>query len=157
MGVALVSGPDLQQAQDSIFGLFAAAWAAYSPAFNDGTAPPIEWPDTPETQTPLSMGDAPWCRVDLQYTSRGSSSIGGAASVSKYTSHGLVVVSIFVPAGKRGLVASAQLGNVALAAFEGQRTDQGVWFSDVVPKKVGGDSGWQQLNVVATFTYYTHR
>jgi hypothetical protein len=147
-----MDGPDLEAVHDAIFGQFQAVWLAGAADAGGGSPPPIEWPDSPETATPLSQGADPWCRVTARHTKRGSTSIQYGGRVE---SEGVVMVNIFVPAGKRGLAVAARLGKVALAAFEGQRAGD-VWFSDVVPGEVGVDGAWLQLNVKAIFHYSNH-
>lgn len=148
-----MDGPDIEQAHDAILGQFKSAWEAGSPAVSgSGVAPAVEWPDAPQAQTPLSKGTDPWCRVTLKHSKRGSTSIAYGGRVE---SEGVVMVNIFVQAGKRGLAVAARLGKVALAAFEGQRAGD-IWFSDVVPGEVGVDGAWLQLDVKAVFHYSNH-
>lgn len=150
-----VTGPDPEQVYDSIFGQFKTAWEAGTPAVV-GTAPPIEYPDEPQTATPLSQGTTPWARIAAKHAVRSTTTIGYTVpGQGRVSAEGVVMVNIFVPAGKRGLTLAAQLGKVALAAFEGQRAGY-VWFTDVVPEEVGVDGAWFQYNVKAKFHYDNH-
>lgn len=150
------SGPDPEQVYDSILGAFRDRWQADTPALNEGTVPDVEWPDEPEAQTPLSKGTVPWARVTIKHGYRGVTTIGyGLPGQGRVAADGTVAVSIFVPAGKRGLAFAARLGKVAIAAFEGQRAGD-VWFTDVMPEEVGVDGAWFQYNVKAKFHYDNH-
>jgi hypothetical protein len=149
-------GPDLEQVYDTIFNQFLTTWEAQTPALNGGVMPPIEWPDEPSPEVPLSKGKTPWCRIGARHQERYTTTIGyqlpGQGRVKAY---GVVKVNIFVPAGKRGLAFAARLGKVAVAAFEGQRAGD-IWFTDVVPQEVGVDGAWYQFDVKATFHYDNH-
>ncbi len=149
------TGPDLEQVYDSICGQFLTAWEANTPALTGSTAPPIEWPDEPQTETPLSQGAGPWARVTIQHATRDVTSISTQPGQGRVAATGTVMVNIFVPSGKRGLAFAARLGKVALAAFEGQRAGD-LWFTGVVPQEVGVDGAWLQYNVKATFHYDNH-
>jgi hypothetical protein len=144
--------PDVEEVYDHILGHFKEAWDAGTPAVNGGSVVPVEWPDEPSTESPLNEGTTPWARVTVRHLDRRTTSIGGRVSESA----GIVRVSVFVLAGKRGLVESARIGKVALDAFEGQRSGP-VWFSDVLPKEVGVDGAWYQYDVTATFRYSNNR
>mgnify|MGYP006921313118 CR=1 FL=1 len=150
-----VTGPDLEQVYDSIFGCFRTAWLTNTPTLAGGTAPEIEWPDMPRPETPLSEGKDPWCRIAVKHQERMLTTIGTLPGQGRTKSTGTVKVNIFVPAGKRGLAFASRLGKVAVAAFEGQRAGD-VWFTDVVPQEVGIDGAWYQYDVKATFHYDNH-
>lgn len=154
-------GPDLEQVYDSIFTQFRTPWAADTPALMvaagyPNEAPDVEWPDEPERKTPLSKGKKPWARIAAKHSYRGTTTIGTQLpDHGRIEAEGVVMVNIFVPAGKRGLAFAARLGKVAVAAFEGQRAGD-VWFTDVVPEEVGVDGAWLQYNVKAKFHYDNH-
>ena len=150
------TGPDLEQVYDSIFGQFSTVWATGTPAVNGGAIPPIEYPDEPQTETPLSKSTVPWARIAAKHATRQTTTIGYTIpGQGRVEADGIVMVNIFVPAGKRGLALAARLGKVAITAFEGQRTGD-VWFTDVVPEEVGVDGAWFQYNVKAKFHYNNH-
>lgn len=156
----MADGPDLEQVYDSIFGQFRTYWEADTPDLMDAAgygseAPDVEWPDEPESKTPLSKGKKPWARIAAKHGYRGVTSISTLPGQGRVAADGTVMVNIFVPAGKRGLAFASRLGKVAVAAFEGQRAGD-VWFTDVVPEEVGVDGAWLQYNVKAKFHYDNH-
>lgn len=153
-------GPDLEQVYDSIFGCVRQAWLANTPALCAAAgyanqAPEVEWPDEPALQTPLSDGAGPWARVAARHSHREVSTISTLAGQGRVKAEGVVMVNIFVPAGKRGLTFASRLGKVVLEAFEGQRAGE-VWFTEAVPEEVGVDGAWFQYNVKAKFHYDNH-
>jgi hypothetical protein len=148
-------GPDPEQVYDSIFSRFHGVWLAQTPSLTGGTAPAVEWPDEPQSETPLSKGDKPWARITVKHTTRAVTTIGTQPGQGRVTAEGVVMVNIFTVAGKRGLATASRLGKVAIAAFEGQRAGD-VWFTDVVPEEVGVDGTWFQYNVKAKFHYDNH-
>lgn len=151
----MASGPELDEVYDIIFDQFRDTWNALTPAIV-GIAPAIEWPDDPKLETPLSAGVVPWCRITAKHTMREITTIGFSnPGQGRIKSEGVVAVNIFVPSGKRGLTLAAQLGRVAITAFEGQRVS-GLWFTDVRPEEGGVDGAWLQYNVKATFHYDNH-
>ena len=140
-----------EAARDAILDKFKAAWDAGTPAVNGGDIPSVEWPNVDPPDPPLTEGNAPWARVTVRHGPGGQATLGEAGA-RRFSRTGTVTVQIFVPAAKRGLVTGDRLGNVALSAFEGERSED-VWFSDVEMREVGVDGAWHQTNVSATFNY----
>jgi hypothetical protein len=149
-----VLGPDLESATDQILAQFRAAWIAGAGAANSNygsVVPAVEWPNVAVDGPPLTDGNVPWARINLQHGRRGQRAMGGSAG-NLYTATGIVTVQIFVPSGKQGLVNPQRLGKVALDAFEGKRTAD-VLFRNAEYREVGAKGPWFQANVMADFTY----
>jgi hypothetical protein len=140
-----------EAARDAVLDKFKAAWDAGTPALNGGTVPTVEWPNVDPVDPPLTAGNVPWARVTVKHSAGGQATLGETGG-RRFSRVGTVTVQIFVPAAKRGLVTGDRLGNVALSAFEGERSED-VWFSDVVMNEIGVDGAWHQTNVSATSTY----
>lgn len=139
-----------EEARDAILDRFKAAWDANSAAHADGVVPPVEWPDEP-VDPPLSQGSVPWARVLVKHNVSGQTSLG-EENGRRFTRRGIVIVQVFTPAGKRGLLTGDRLGKVALDAFEGEESGD-VWFRDAVQREIGVDGAWYQTNVTAEFQY----
>lgn len=142
---------NIEEGRDAILDHFKAVWDAGTPALNGGAAPVVEWPNLPLPEPPLSDGNKPWARIVVRHSNGEQRTLGGVGA-RRFTRSGLVVVQVFVPAGKRGLVTGDRLGNVALSAFEGEQSGD-VWYTDVVQREIGVDGNWHQTNVSATFQY----
>jgi hypothetical protein len=139
-----------EDARDYILAKFKTAWDANAAAVNGGTVPEVEWPNIP-TSRPLSEGNEPWARIVVKHTLGSQRSLGEKPN-RRFQRDGIVLVQVFVPAAKRGLVTGDRLGNVALDAFEGEESGD-VWFRDAVLAEIGVDGNWYQFNVTATFEY----
>lgn len=131
------------QARDELLEAITAAWTAGA-----GGAP-LFYDDRP--------GEAPadattWARVHIQHNLGTQSTIGGPIGTSLFRRDGLLTVQIFTPIGK-GLSQADALAKVAIDAFEGKSTPNGVWFRKVRMREIGPDRSWFNVNVYAEFNY----
>jgi len=134
----------LSTATDAACALFNEAWA-------DRT--PVEWPNlvVDAGAAPLSQGNVPWARVSVLHGGGSQSSLGPEGG-RLFEGHGQVVVQVFVPAGKRGLVDADALASAAVSAFRGKTRD-GVRFEQVGARTIGNDGPWYQVNVTADYEF----
>lgn len=140
------------EAYDAILRPFGKAWREETPALNGGEEPAVDWPNVIREGPPLYDGNEPWARVTVRHTEGEQHSLGQKGG-RIFERKGVITVQVFVPAGKRGLELAGLLGTVALNAFEGVKTPEGVVFHRVTYKDVGPDGAWYQVNVTAAFEY----
>lgn len=134
-------------ADNEIKALFNAAWEADLAS----ASIPILWQGVRDdlTTTPDGVGNlSSWARCSVIHDFGENAAIGG----SYHELGGLVVISVFTPAGY-GVTAGLDLANIARLAFAGQETPNGVWFTGVTVRTIGNDGTWFQTNVTATFRY----
>lgn len=144
-----------EEARDYILEKFKTAWDANSPAVNGGDIPYVEYQNVHPGQAPLSKGNKAWARITVRHAFSNQRSFGGIGQ-RIFTRAGRVMVQIFVPAGKQGLVLADRLGKVATDAFEGDETAAGsIWFRNVTYSEIGIDNNWFQVNVGLDFEYDT--
>ena len=128
------------QAVDVILGVFKAAW--------DGTGFPAVYDDVPGKK-PTS--ETVWARATVRHATGNQSSIGGDVGSRRYTSRGTVFVQIFAPVGD-GSTACYAAAQLVLNAYRDARNPD-VWFTEQRMREVGSDGAFEQINVLATFSY----
>lgn len=140
-------------ASNEILGAFRTAWEANSGAVNGGTVPSVHYPGMPFSPT----DGAAWGRIVIRHRTAEQATLQGDAlygSGTRFEKFGDVTVQIFQPVQPNGgVVLGQELADVAKAAFEGERTANGIWFQNVVITEVGVDGPWFQFNVTASFRY----
>lgn len=114
-----------------------------------------DWPnmkaekDHAETET--------WARWALDYVAGRQTSMGGDGG-RKFGKTGLIYISVFTPLGS-GLTNARQASQIAVSAYEGERTPGDVWFRNVRIESEGHGQGtgrnksWWTTLVVAEFIY----
>lgn len=139
------------QARDDIQALFWAAWSSAAPAQNSGAVPDVRWQwlDSPAASPDLTK---PWARVTIRHNDGGQSTFGPAGQ-RRFTKTGEVFVQVFAPINKAGATQLENLATIAQDAFEGKTTTNGVLFRKVVAREGETYQGWNQVTVVASFTY----
>lgn len=130
-----------KEATDEMKDLFIAAW--------DPTGYKVIWPDVREEKP---LGREPFARFTVQHANSRQATLTGTTGSRTWERNGLLTIQIFTPIGK-GLQDSYTLAKVTSDAYEGVRTQSGVWFRDVGINEIGKDGEWQQVNVTAEFTY----
>jgi hypothetical protein len=106
----------------------------------------IAWPDVEFT---LPDGES-WVRFNCQETTGRQVSIGSPGS-NRFRHFGFVFIQIFQPGGQ-GSQDARDKAVIALGAFMGATTTNGVYFYDVTARQVGNDgNGFYQINVVASY------
>lgn len=96
--------------------------------------------------------ETPWARVVIRHATGQQDSLSGGGSGTLFNRTGVMIASIFVPAGE-GLQRAMQLAKIVANAYEGTTTPRQVWFRNVRTNEVGPSDGWFQVNVLVDFTY----
>lgn len=129
-----------QEAKDAMLAIFKAAW--------DLTGYPAKYEyvpgEKPTTQTP-------WARVNVRHYVGRQSSLGGGNGSIRYTETGTITVQVFAPVGD-GSKACYAAAQIVKNAFRDARHPS-VWFTSVRMTEVGADGAFDQINVLATFSY----
>jgi len=137
----------MSQADKEMAELFRVAWEETAGYLCD-------WPnskarDHQESET--------WARWTLDYATGDQVTLGGK-NKRKFNKSGLIYVNVFTPLGA-GLASARDASQIALFAYEGQRTPSDVWFRRVRIESEGHGHGsgknksWWTTLVVAEFTY----
>lgn len=128
-------------AKDQILTVFKTAW--------DTTGCPALYPDTP--------GDPPtsatvWARATLRHaTGRQASLSGPINGCVRYERTGIVIIQVFAPVGD-GSTAAYDAAQTVVRGFEDAR-GLDTWFRNVRINEVGTKGAFEQINVLADFTY----
>lgn len=132
------------QARDEIIGITHKAWLLYGL-----DAANLAFPDKPFTKptTPIT-----WARIHLQHVNGGAASLGDFQGKRRFMREGFITIQVFVPSGN-GLQDSYPIGNMLVNAYEVAQSALGIWFRNVRANEAGLDGDWQQLNVIAEFSY----
>lgn len=131
-------------ARDVILGVLMPVWNGFE-------TPPlhIEFDDAPTNQQPSGV---PWGRATIRNTAGAQSSLTGPFGNSKrFTNGGTLFVQLFAPIGD----GSETLYDMAQAIVDAYRVAKhcNVWFRNVQMNEVGARGPWEQINVLADFTY----
>ena len=129
---------NIEQARDDMYGVFQAAW---------DTAYPVAWGDLPAT--PPST-ETPWAAVKLLHTGGGQSSLAGETGTRRFNRRGIIRISVQVPSGG-GQTKAYQLAQQVANAYEDAKLD--VWFRNIRIKEVGVRGAFEQIDVLADFSY----
>lgn len=118
------------------------------------TGYPCVWPNSKS----VDVSKEPiWAHWSLNYTG-GNQLTFGPKGRRKFDKIGAVVIVVFTPFGN-GLKESRDIAQLAVSAYEGQRTPSGVTFRNVRIETEGqgqaeqGSVGWWATAVVAPFRY----
>ena len=131
----------LAQARDDMLKMISDAWLP--------TGKPILYED--RGGTPPKEGTA-WARVTIRHNRGDQETLSNPFGSRLFRRDGLVFVQIFTPVGN-GLEQADALAKIALDAYEGKSSQNGVWFRNVRYREVGPDGNWYQVNVIAEFEY----
>lgn len=128
---------------------------ALNDAWQDVT--PVEWPnvsrlnDLGQPQPPLHEGNVPWVALHVLHGGGAQESLGPEGG-RWFGGFGTLQVSVYVPAGKRGLADADQLSMRAVNAYRG-KTVGGVTFHRVGSHTVGLEGNWWRTDVRADFEF----
>lgn len=128
------------EARDYILGVFKGVW--------DTTGFPAAWTDVP--------GSAPgsetvWARATIRHATGRQASLAGENGPRRYSRGGTVFIQVFAPVGD-GSKAGYEAAQLVVNAYQAARHPN-IWFRDVRMNEVGKDGAFEQLNVLATFSY----
>jgi hypothetical protein len=138
----------IAEARDEILLHFTTKW-------NAGTPPiPLLLYDDRHRDLPT---DAPYARIIVKHNTGGQATIGATVAKGgngvRFRQFGIVTAQVFTVSGD-GLTASDDLVELALNAFEGEKTGlDRIEFRNARPNEIGQDGPWFQTNVIAEFEY----
>lgn len=95
--------------------------------------------------------NSPFVRVFIRHTGGGQRTLGGKGN-RDFGRSGYIMAQIHAPIGN-GLQESHQLAKVVVDAFEGNASDNGVWFRRVRVNEVGKDGMFMVTHVLIDFDY----
>lgn len=129
-----------ERAQDIILGVFKTAW--------DTTGFPAVYTDVPG-EKPTS--ETVWARATIRHATGRQTSLAGDVGTRRFTDKGTVFVQVFAPVGDGSTACYAAARLVQNAFRDAKGLD--VWFTDARMNEVGSDGAFEQINVLATFSY----
>lgn len=113
--------------------------------------------DWPNAKSADHEEDEIWARWALDYAVGNQTTMAGTG-YRKFMKEGLIYIDVFTPLGG-GLAQARDAAQIAIFAYEGNRTPSDVWFRDVRIESEGHGQGsgrnksWWTTQVVARFTY----
>lgn len=128
------------EARDIILKVFKDAW--------DLTGFPVTWTDVPGS-APTS--ETVWARATIRHATGAQASLAGENGARRWARTGTVYIQVFAPVGD-GSKAGYEAAQIVVNAFQASRHEN-VWFRDVRMNEVGTSGAFEQLNVLATFSY----
>ena len=140
---------DIATAKDDIAKIFYDAWIA------DSISQDIKvYFDKKDDDVSLKNGSSSWARFTIKHFDGGFSrqSLTDSGRKKSYQRDGVVIIGIFTPIGE-GVTLDSSLASIAMGAFEGKTTPNGVWFRSARFNEVGVSNAWFQTNVKVNFNY----
>lgn len=137
----------MSQADEEMAELFRQAWEVSAGYV-------CEWPNHKERD---HTADETWARWNIDYVGGGQETMAPKTK-RKFSKNGLIYINVFTPLGK-GLELARDASEIAVAAYEGEKTPGDVWFRNVRIESEGHGHGsgknksWWTTLVVAEFTY----
>lgn len=136
--------PDIATARDEVMKHFTDAWNAQTPPV------PLLLYDDKERDVPEN---ADYARIVMRHNDRDRRTLGNDVGNRRFRSFGIITVQVFAVSAD-GLTRSDELVNLAVNAFEGDKTGEDrVFFRNVSHQEIGQDGPWFQVNVLAEFDY----
>lgn len=138
---------NLSDADREMADLFRQAWEVTA-------GKSCDWPNMKTDDH--SEGDT-WARWTLDYVA-GRQATMAPTNQRKFNKQGLIYITVYTPLGG-GLAQARDASQIALFAYEGQRTPSDVWFRNVRIESEGHGQGtgrnksWWTTLVVAEFIY----
>ena len=130
-----------EQAYEDLCELVRAAW--------EPTEYTADWPNVAGYVPPE---DEPWIRVSVRHAFGGQASLANHRSRRRWGREGTLWVQLFTPAGT-GLLEAYRHAKIIMDALEGADTEHHVWTRNVRVNEVGKSGAFNQLNILADFTY----
>lgn len=138
----------IAQARDDISKTFHDAWIAD----NNSSGIKVFYDNLDEDSSSKDSKKS-WVRFSIRHFDTFSTeSLSGGNGQKKYFRDGVVIVGIFNPV-ENGMTLNSTLVDIAMTAFEGKATANGVWFRNVRFTEIGTTQSWFQTNVKADFSY----
>lgn len=143
-----------ETARTEVCRLLNEAWAASTPALNNGQPVRIEWEGVQASTPPPA--DAPHARHYMRHTTDQGQTLGQAGTKRHFRT-GLITVQVFAPVSGGGVTLAQKLAIIARNAYEGVGTSTGLWFRNARLNEIGVDEGLFQINVLVEFLYDERR
>ena len=138
------------QASDEIKALF---WERFSALY--GVTVPVRWADKEESGEPTANL---WVHLTVLLAHDSQSAFCGDGPPRKYTAKGTVLVRCYARKSQADASDALQsLSGDVQDIFRGASTPGGVWFRNSSVKTVGLESLYYRDNVVADFSFDSHR
>lgn len=137
------------QFSDNVKGAFRTFWAA---AGFDVTR--VAWPGV--AFDPKGLDE--WVALVINHTPQGRQSIGSSVNVGgSFSQQGVIAIEIYTRQG-RSLDRAYVIADSAILFLEQPRAIPNTRTFDLSgPLEIGPDGTWEQVNVTASFVYYTDR
>lgn len=129
-----------QEAKEVMLGILKTAW--------DVTGYPMRYEYVPGEKPPTQT---PWARAIVRHTVGRQDSLSGEAGTKRFLERGTITVQVFAPVGD-GSKACYAAAQIVKNAFR-DASHPTVWFRSVRMNEVGADGAFDQINVLATFSY----
>lgn len=138
----------IAQARDDISKLFYDAWVA------DSNSSGIKvFYDNLDEDSSSKDSKKSWVRFSIRHFDAFSrETLARGNGQKNYFRDGVAIVGIFTPI-ENGMALDSTLVDIAMTAFEGKSTTNGVWFRNIRFTEVGVTQSWFQTNVKADFSY----
>lgn len=114
----------------------------------DTTGHGLHWDNVRDIR---DTSDDPWAVFVIRHSTGEQDNLGGIG-FRNFVRVGTAIASIFTPTGN-GLSESYILAKVVADAYEGQKSETGVWFRNVRIQEIGRESQFYQINVLIDFEY----
>lgn len=130
---------NFREARDYINKVFKDVWPL---------AYPVRWTDVPG-DTPT--GNTVWARVIIRHADGRQSSLADDTGQKRWLREGTVFIQVFAPVGD-GSAAGYDAAQLVVNAYQAAKHCN-VWFRNVRMNEVGNSGSFEQINVLATFSY----
>ena len=130
---------------------YATANEAFAQRFSDVWTP---------TGFPFALGNekfvppdsTPWARMVVRHAAATQSTLGPDGS-RQFDRIGSLIIQIFTPS-PGNTRQSSELIQTIVNGFEGERiVGTSICFNDIIPREIGPDDKWYQVNIEAEFIY----
>jgi hypothetical protein len=108
-----------------------------------------DWPNVAGFVPPT---DEPWIRVTMRHGAGGQGSLANHAGKRRWNREGTLWIQLFTPIGI-GLLEGYRQAKILTDALQGAATEHCVWTRNVRINEVGKSGAFEQLNILADFTY----
>lgn len=104
----------------------------------------------PDVASEVPASKVVWWRATLHHNIGGQGSLAGDTGVKRWRRSGVMVVQVFAPIGG-GMVQAYESAESLVREL--QASSGCVWLRNVRLNEIGADGAFEQINVLADFTY----
>ncbi|ABP63582.1 BcepGomrgp11 [Burkholderia phage BcepGomr] len=143
---------DALQARSDINTMLFDQWSVADWSKVKGGKPNIAWEGRESARPP--DGSAPYVAIFIKHVDGQQASLTDPDMLRRWSRDGLITVQCFgmLSAGQ-GLEDATYQATIAMRAFEGKQSANGIWFRNARIKEIGSDRGWYQVNMIVEFEY----